>query len=813
MNKKNEGRMLKNYIKIAFRNLLKYKNFSLINITGLAIGIASCVLILLFVMDELSYDRFHEKADRIYRVHTEGRLAANEFRMAVSPAPLAFTMLREFPEVEAVTRFRSYGFPVFRYGDKAFSEEKVYWADSTFFDVFTVKFLEGSKENALTKPDAIVLTESMRKKYFGDEPALGKVINSDRRNDFIVTAVIEDFPENSHFHPEFLESLTRYDNSRNEFWVSNNFYTYAVLKQGTSLEKFKEKLDNLVIKYAAPQIEQFTGTSFEKLREQGAAYRFEIQPLTSIHLYSDLEYDVEANSDASYVYIFSLVAFAILLIAIINFMNLSTARSTTRAREVGIRKTLGSDKTKLIIQFLVESVILTLIAVVLAIVFIKLLLPSFNDIAGKNLELSFFDNFTALPAIVAFAALVGLLAGLYPAFVLTSFMPVNVLRGNMGMKGKRSWLRSGLVVFQFGISVVLFVGTFVVYNQLDYIQNRKLGFNKDQLVIIEKTDDLADRLKAFKQNLLDNPNILSVTNHSSVPGGGFGNTVYQVEGMGSNENHLFWLWFADYDLADTYQLEMAEGRFFSEEFPSDSAGVVLNEKAVKALGLENPIGKRLIDRGRNPEETRFMPIIGVVKDFNFESLHSEIRPMAIFPIRFNGRVTAVRISAQNIRSTMDSIEKTWKDFAFDQAFEFTFMDDEFARVYEAERKTGELFTAFSILAVLIACLGLFGLAAFITEQKTKEIGIRKVMGASIGGILFLLVKEFSKWVIIANIIAWPMAYYAMSRWLEGFAYKIDLGWWIFITSGFISLIVAIMTVSSQVIKAASQNPARSLRTE
>ncbi len=805
--------MLSNYFKIAFRNLIKYKSFSLINITGLAVGIASCVLILLFVNDELSYDRFNSKAERIYRVHTEGRLADNEFKMAVSPAPIAFTMLREFPEVEAVTRFRNYGFPVFRYGEKAFSEEKVYWADSTFFDVFDAKFLEGTPENALNKPDGIVFTESMRKKYFGNEPALGKIINSDRRRDYVITAVIEDFPENSHFHPDFLESLLRYNDRDNDNWVSNNFYTYAVLKEGASLKEFDNKLEGLVLKYAAPQIEQFTGMSFQTLQEQGTAYEFKSQPLTAIHLYSDLEYDIEANSDASYIYIFSIVAVAILIIACINFMNLSTARSTTRAREVGIRKTLGSNKIKLISQFLIESVILTLIAVVISIGIVKLLLPAFNSIAGKGLEFNLFDNFISLPATIGFALVVGLLAGLYPSFVLTSFMPVNVLRGNMSLRGRRSWLRSGLVVFQFGISVILFVGTFVVYNQLDFIQNKNLGFNKDQLIVIEKTDDLADRLRAFKNKISENPNVISVTNQSAIPGRGFGNTVYQIEGENGNENHLFWLWFADYDLQETYQLEMVEGRFFSEEFPSDSQGVVINEKAVKALGLKDPIGKRLVDRGRNPEDTRYMPIIGVVKDFNFESLHTEIRPMAIFPIRFNGRLTAVRVSPQNIRATMSFLENTWKDFAYDQAFEYTFMDDEFARIYSAEERTAELFTSFSILAVLIACLGLFGLAAFITEQRTKEIGVRKVMGASIPSILLLLVKQFSKWVLIANLIAWPVAYLGMSSWLENFAYRIDLGWTIFILSGLISLVVSIITVGSQVIKAASLNPAESLRTE
>ena len=532
--------MFKNYLKIALRNLLKYKSFSIINVLGLAVGIASCVLILLFVQDELSYDKFYNKSDRIYRVHTEGKIGNNLNRMAVSPAPLASTMLREFPEVEAVTRIRSYGFPVFRYEDKAFSEERVYWADSTFFEVFDVKFIEGDPNTALATNDAIVLTRSMREKYFGDELALGKIINSDRRNDYRVTAVIEDLPSNTHFTIDFLESLAPQQDATNNRWVSNNFYTYVVLKEGASLQSFQDKLDGLVEKYAAPQIEQFSGQPYAKLKEEGAFYRFTYQPLTDIHLFSNLEYEISTNSDSSYVYIFSIIAFSILIIACINFMNLSTARSTTRAREVGIRKTLGSTKSKLIIQFLIESIIISMLAVIISMAIINLVLPSFNNIANKTLEFSLFNNVTTLPLLVLFGVFVGILAGLYPAFVLTSFMPVNVLRGNK-IKGKNSWLRNGLVVLQFTVSVILFIGTIIVGDQLSYIQNKKLGYEKDQLLIIEKTDDLFDRLQAFKKELLTNPKVLGVANHHTIPGRTFGNSVYQLEGK--DDNYSMMLWF------------------------------------------------------------------------------------------------------------------------------------------------------------------------------------------------------------------------------------------------------------------------------
>jgi len=805
--------LFSNYFKIATRNLLKYKSFSFINITGLAIGIASCVLILLFVQDELSFDRHNEKADRIYRINVDGRLAENEFHMAVTCSPMAFTLLEDFPEVEAVTRMRNYGFPIYRYGERAFSEERVYWADSTFFDVFTVKFLEGDHKTALNNPEGLVLTESMRKKYFGNDKAVGKIINSDRRVDYMVTAVIEDFPLTSHFHPDFLAGLARYDDSRDNRWVSNNFYTYVVLKEGTSPEEFEAKLEGLVKKFVAPQVEQFTGQAFDKLIEQGALYKFKIQPLTSIHLHSNLEYEIEPNSDMAYIYIFSVVAIGILLIACINFMNLSTARSSTRAREVGIRKTLGSNKGKLIAQFLMESILLTTIAVILAAIIIKATLPLFNDISGKILSINYFDNIVVLPAIILFAFFVGLLAGVYPAFFLTSFQPINVLRTDTKMKGRGAWMRSALVIFQFSVSIILFVGTFVVSGQLQYLQDKKLGFNKDQLIVVEKTDDIGDKIPLFKQKLLDNPNIINVTNHHSIPGKGFGNSVYQIEGIGGNENHLLWQWFADFDLVDTYEIEMAQGRYFSEEFPTDSNAVVINEKAVRAMGITDPIGKSIIDLGPTPEQTRHYPIIGVMKDFHFESLHSEIRPMMILPIRFNGRYTAVRLSPENMSNTIELMDQTWKELAYDQTFEYVFMDEDFGRLYSAEQRTSDIFTSFSVLAIMIACLGLFGLAAFITERRTKEIGIRKVMGASIFNILLLLSKQFSKWVLIANFIAWPLSYWVMNSWLQDFAYREELGLGVFLISGIIALVIAIVTVSFQVIKAATSNPVESLRYE
>lgn len=803
--------MFFNNIKIALRNLLKFKSFSLINIFGLAIGIASCVLIMLFVADELSYDKFYKNSDRIYRIHTEVKLGDNESKMAVSPAILAHAMVNEIPEVEKAVRLRWQRAPVFRYEDKVFSEGNILWVDSTYFEVFNCEFLEGTPESALATKDALVITESMRNKYFGNSSALGKVITEENFFDLKVTAVIKDFPTNSHFRLDFLANLSllppdEYDSR----WMASNYFTYVLLKEGTDLNNFQKKLDNLVIKYAAPEIETYIGTAFETLVGQGSYYRLLYQPLTDIHLHSDLLYELDVNSDISYVYIFSIIAFIILAIACINFINLSTARSTTRAKEVGIRKTLGSNRLKLIIQFLTESSVIALLAVMLAVLIINLAVPYFNNVSGKTLAFSLTDNYLIIPGLLIFSLSIGILAGLYPAFLLTSFNPVNVIKGEKQFKGRSYWLRNGLVVFQFAVSVILFIGTLVVKSQLGYMQNKKLGYDKDQLLVIEKSNDLNNRYEAFKTDLLKNSSVLNVSSQNSIPGRGFGITLYRLENDESNGNYQMMIWFADFDLINTYNIDMAEGRYFSKEFTTDSSAVVINEAAKKALGLENAVGKRLYDASAEP---RWMQIVGVVKDFHFESMHTKVRPMIIIPQSSTGEFTSVKIAGGDIQETVKFIEETWNKYSNGQAFQFVFMDDEFNRIYSAELKTGELFTSFSILAIIIACLGLFGLSAFITIQKTKEIGIRKVLGASTENILYLLVKEFTKWVVLANIIAWPVSYFIMSNWLEGFAYRVDINFSIFILSALGSLVIAFITVSSQVIKAASKNPIISLKYE
>jgi putative ABC transport system permease protein len=807
--------VLRNYFKIALRNLLKYKVYSFINIAGLATGVACCLLILLFVQDELSFDRWNENADRIVRFGVDAQLGDQTFYGAVTSAPMAAALKEEFPEVEETARFRSFGFPVIRYNDKVFSEERFYWADSSIFKVFSLKFIAGDPNTALNQPGNVVMTQSMVRKYFGDENPMGKSINSDNRRDYLVTGVIEDIPVNSHFHFDFIASLSSYPVSSNTFWLSNNFYTYALLKEGVEVEEFEKKIQSLVTKYIGPTLESVLGITFDAAEGQGGKYEFVVQPLTDIHLRSDLDYDIEANSDILYVYMFSVIAVLLLLIACINFMNLTTARSANRAKEVGIRKTLGSSQPQLIRQFLVETILMSSIAIFFSIVIVEALLPLFNDLTGKQISTNYFNDILSLPLLIGLAILVGVLAGIYPAFFLSSFKPVVVLKGKLRSSSKTPWLRSGLVIAQFTVSIILIIGTVVVYNQMEFIQNKKLGFDKDKIIIIKKTDDLNVRLQPFMQELLTNNEILEVSNSFNIIGEALDNNVHRVAREGIIENHIINVFLADYDFTDTYKLNVKEGRYFSREWISDTLAVVMNESAVKAMGLTDPVGKFIMSPSNTPEGFSNIKIIGIIEDFHYESLHNPIKPLLIRlkPEEAFGRYLSVRVNTADFSSTLSYIERLWSKYANNQAFEYTFYDNEFARIYAAEGRTKQIVTIFSVLSILIACLGLFGLSSFTTEQRTKEIGVRKVLGASVGGIVVLLSKEFTRWVIISIIIAAPAAYFIMDSWLQNFAYRIDISLWTILLAGVAAIIIALLTVSFQAVRAAVSNPVKALKYE
>jgi putative ABC transport system permease protein len=808
--------MLKNYLKIAVRNFIRHIGFSFINIFGLAVGIACCLLILLFVRDELTFDRHNEKIDRIHRIGLSGFVNNSVFDGVVTPSPMAKALVSEFPEVEAATRLRNFGFPVFRYGDKVFSEERVFWVDASFFDVFTVPFISGDPKTALEKPLTIVLTRSMARKYFGDEDPIGKALNADRRRDYVVTGVVEDTPRNSHFHYDFLAALETYDDSRSPVWVSNNYLTYVLLREDASPRAFAAKLGDLVKTHVAPQIQAAIGISLEQFFASGGKYAYFVQPLKDIHLRSHYDFELEPNGDIAYVYIFSIIALGILAVAVINFVNLATARSSSRAREVGIRKTIGSYRGQIVRQFLSETILMSFLSVLVALLVVQLLLPAFNSITGKELSVPYIQNPLTIPALLALVILVGILAGIYPAFFLASFDPVTVLKTETSGRSRKSHLRNVLVVFQFAVSIVLLIGTLVVHGQMKYIQTRNLGFNREQIVIVEKTDDIGKELRAFKQELLGNPHVVSATNTANLIGGGdFGNSAHKLAGATGEETHLLWTYASDADFAKTYEIEMAAGRYFDAERPADTQAAVINESAVKALGLKDPVGKQIIAIGPTEERSVTFTIIGVIKDFNFQSLHTEIKPLIIryFGPENFGRFLSVRVRPENIRETIAFMENAWRRFAQNQAFEYRFFDDHFARIYQSEERTGRIFLSFSILAIFIAGLGLFGLSAFIAEQRTKEIGIRKALGASVGGISVLLAKQFTKWVILANVIAWPLAYIYLHTWLQRFAYRAAMSPWTFVLTSLLVFAFALLTVSYQTIKAATADPVKSLKYE
>ena len=806
--------MLKNYLMIAFRNLVRFKTYSLINILGLAVGIACCLLILLFVSDELSYDKFHKNFKNIYRACLESRIGNNELNAAVTPAPMAEALLKDFPQVKAAAKFTGFGSHVLRYKSKIYSEEKYFWTDENIFDVFSFEFVRGDEKKALTQPNTIVITEKMAEKYFGNEDPIGKLINIDNESDFIVTGVVKEFPSNSHFHFDFLSSFVGQIEG-DQFWFRNNFYTYFTLQDGVNPKEFETQMNNKFVEYTSPEIIEATGLTMEDNIKQGFRYRFIIQPLADIHLHSHFDYELETNSDISYVYNFSIIAIGVLLIAIVNFMNLSTAKSSRRAKEVGIRKTLGSSYGQLIKQFLFESILMSFLAVFLAVLLVELLLPYFNILALKEFSFNIFTNPIIILLLILLSVFIGVLAGSYPALFMATFKPVTILNRKLHQGSTGSFLRSGLVIFQFSISIILIIGTIIIYSQLQYMQNKNPGFNKEQVLIIHETNNLRTRTRTFIDELKSNPNVIVASNSDNVIGSSFSSYTFRMSDKPEQAALLMWTVHTDADFANTYQFNFEEGRYFSQQRVTDSMSIVLNEAAVKMFGIKNnPVGQQItwIGGGYNGQSSR---IVGVIKDFHFESFHKEIGPfvMRLLPAGESGEYISVRVASDNISGTIEFITQLWRKYTDQQEFEYTFLDEDFAKIHADEQRTGKLLTTFSIISIFVACLGLLGLAAYTSEQRTKEIGIRKTLGASFASIVVLLSKEFTKWVIISNLIAWPIAYYLMNNWLQDFIYRVKIDWWIFVLAGGIVLVIALITISFHSVKAATVNPIKSLMYE
>ena len=806
--------MFKNYFKVAIRNLLRSKSFTAINIFGLTLGITTCLLIILFVQDELSYDSFNEKADRMVRVVFRGSIQGEKMKEAMVMPPVAQTLKMEYPEVLEATRIRRFGSPRITYGNKTFKESSFAYVDSNFFQVFTLPFVKGDSKTALLEPNTIVISETVAKKYFGDEDPIGKVlIFKDLNNSFKITGVMRPIPTNSHFHFDVFASMSSFPQSREFSWMTSEYYTYLVLPKGYDYKKLEAKLPADVEKYMGSQLQSALGMTYTQFLQKGNTLGLFLQPVKDIHLHSDLNLELESGSDIRYVYIFSAVALFMLLIACINFMNLSTAGASKRAREVGIRKVLGSLKGQLIRQFLLESILLTSIAFILALVLVSFTLPFFNKLSGKNLSFNLLSNIWLIPGLLLFALVTGFLAGSYPAFFLSSFKPITVLKGKFTSANKTVSLRSGLVVFQFFISIVLIIGTITVHKQLSYIQNQKLGYDKDQVLIVQESYWLGKNQQAFRQALLQDPRITNIANSGYLPAGpSYNNNFMVYPDNNSNELVKTIRYEVDDNYIPTLGMEIAEGRNFSKSFGTDSTAIIVNEETVKAFGWgKRAIGHNLT-RNENDGSKLTFHVIGVVKDFHFKSFHEPISPL-VMTLGNNTENIIVKTKTADVAGLLSTMKKNWNALGAEVPFSYTFLDDRFNNTYQAEQKIGTILGVFAGVTIFVACLGLFGLATFTAEQRNKEIGIRKVLGASVGSIVSLLSKDFLKLVFIAIIIATPVAWFIMNKWLQDFAYKTNISGWIFLLAASLAILITIITVSFRAIRAAVVNPVDSLRSE
>jgi putative ABC transport system permease protein len=808
--------MLQNYLKIALRNLLRNKVYSFINIGGLAVGMATCLLITLYVLDEISYDRFNEKADRIYRLDMDIKFGGSEKSYAVSPAPAGPALLRDYPFIENYVRIRENGVVITK-GKETINEQNVAFADSSLFEVFTLPMLYGNPKNALSQPNSVVITESIAKKYFNTVQVLGKVLTIDKTQLYKITGVIKDIPENSHIKRNIYMSMLNYEDSKRNIWVSNNYNTYLLFKQKVDPSQLRARFREIQKKYMQPEIFQILGIkTMEDFEKSGNYMRFDLMPLKQIHLYSNKVAEIGTNSNIQYVYIFSAIALFILLIACVNFMNLSTARSVNRAKEVGVRKVLGTIRSYLIGQFLSESILLSLIAFILGFGIAYALLPYFNDLAAKQMNLSLEQKPFLLPALLFFSILIGLLAGVYPASVLSAFKPISVLKGKLTTSNKGGYLRSGLVVFQFFASAFLIICTIVIYRQLNFIQQKNLGFNREQVLVINETNLLGTGLESFKNELLQLKETKSATISGFLPTPSYRNSnSFWPEGeLNAEKGISMQFWEVGHDYTKTLGMQLLQGRDFDRNMSTDSSALIINESAAKIFGYKNPIGRKLFMYA--DIQTKRMiafTIIGVVKNFNYESLRENVGAMSMCLSTKSYGMISIRLQTDNVKEAIAKIESKWKSRVGASPLNYQFLDEAFDSMYRSEQRIGKIFISFAILAIFIACLGLFGLATFTAEQRTKEIGIRKVLGASVSQIVQLLSKDFIRLVIVGIVIASPIAYYFMDKWLQDFAYRVEISWWIFALAGIVAIVIALLTVSYQAIRAALMNPVKSLRTE
>jgi putative ABC transport system permease protein len=783
--------MFKSYLKIALKNFIKHKGYTFINIFGLAIGMAISIFILLWVRDELSFDRFHANSDNIYRVILdEGK--ASQKHEAVSPAPLAAAMKEEYPEVLKSTRILPWRRVLLTFEKKQFKEGCAL-VEADFFDMFDFPFFKGNRKTAFKNKNSIIISKRLAKKIFINEDPMGKVLNVDNRDDFIVTGIIENVPHNSHLMFDFLISFSKlkdWGRTSIDEWGDISFYTYLLLAENAKIPRVNQKLTECVRKHNA--------------RDQN---RYYLQPLTRIHLYSDFNFDMGGHGDIQYVYIFFIVAIFILLLACINFMNLATARAITREKEIGMRKVVGARKKDIIKQFYGESFLMVIAALFIAVIMVELFFPVFNNFTGKQLTIDYFDP-KIVAGLILFVMLTAMTAGSYPAIYLSSFKPTAILKSFKHTGTRGAAFRKVLVIFQFSLSIIFIIGTAAIYKQLRLIKHSHLGFDKENLVYLYMGNDLAKNYESIKNRLLQNHGVLGVAASSYVPVHiGSGTSGADWEGKKPGERVQMQVIEVNHDFLKTYKMEMAQGRFFLKEFSTDpTEAVIVNQAAVKAMGMESPLGKRFSHRGN-------YKIIGVINDFHYKSLRMPVEPLILKLDTQGSRYLSVRIKPGSIESIVKLLEKTWKQFRPSFPFECRFLDETIEKLYKAEKRMGEFFRYFALLAIIISCLGLFGLASFTAERRTREIGVRKTLGASVTTIMTLFSKEFAKWILLANIIAWPTAYVVLNKWLQNFVYRAVIGLDIFILSALLALVIALLTISYQSVRAALTNPVEALRYE
>lgn len=810
--------MLKNHIKIAWRSLRKQPFFTFLNTFGLAIGIAGALLISLYIYDELSYDKMFADADRIHRVNADIKFGGEDRKFAVTPAPIAETIDNDFSEVELTTRFRTRGSALVRKVDTEVNikEQQATYVDSTFFEMFGIDLLVGDLKTALKLPNTLVLTKTAAEKHFGINEALGQNLLLNNEETYTVTGVIDDLPDNSFLreHTVFM-AMAGYEDSRIVNWGSNNYQTYIKLIPSANIEDLQAPLRAFLGKYVIPGVQQFMpGITEEQFKAAGNHLIYSTIPLTDIHLNSDRVAEISANNDIQSIYILSFIAVFIIVLACVNFMNLSTAHSLKRAKEVGIRKTLGSNKGELIRQFLVESVLVSFGSLLLALVFAVIALPFFNELADKDISMPYTNPLFWL-ILLASASVLGLLSGSYPAFFMSKFIPVKVLKGDSGSLGGSN-VRNALVIFQFAISVFLVISTLVVYQQLEYIQNKDLGFSKDQVLIVDDVYTIGGQVASFKEEVKKLGFVINATLSSffPTPSSRSDSVFAPLEGATDQENAVsMQRWGVDYDYISTMDFKIIAGRDFDKKFKNDSTSIIVNESAVAVMGVtpEKALGLSYTP-DMESENPKYYKIIGVVKDFHFSPFRDEIESLSMHLGDFAYSL-AIKLEKGSFTNAIKSIEGIWNKVAPGQPFDYYFMEDSFNNTYKSEQRLGHIFIIFTILSILIACLGLFGLAAFNAQKRTKEIGIRKVMGASVSQITYRLSSDFLKLVLVAILISLPIGWFAMNKWLEDFSYRIEIGWWVFALATLLAVAIAILTVSYQSIKAAIANPVKSLRTE